>query len=170
MNTFFLLFQLINLAIFTAFILAKKERPDAIPLIDIRAIKLLRLTYPLPILAFAWSLFLVENVMALDWVCLVIAVVGTVLVVKGKTDLGAYHTWAGYYLPYSSRIRRGIFSWLPHPMYAGIIMVILSCSAVYVTRLPWYISAFALICCAYTSLFLIVVALREEKLLVEARA
>lgn len=165
MNIFFILVQLINLAIFTAFILARKERADAVPLIDIRAIKLLRLTYPLPILAFAWSLFLVTNVTPLDWVCLLIAVTGTVLVVKGKLDLGTHHTWAGYYLPHAERIKSGIFSWIAHPMYAGIIMVILSCSAVYMTRLPWSISALALICCAYTSLFLIVVALREEKLL-----
>ncbi|WP_034456113.1 methyltransferase [Buttiauxella noackiae] len=169
MNTFFILVQLLNLGIFTAFILAKKEKPEAKPLIDIRAIQLLRLTYLLPIIAFAWSLFLVQRVTPLDWVCLLIAIAGTVLVVKGKIDLGTHHTWTGYYLPHAPRIHSGIFSWIAHPMYAGIIMVILSCSAVYVTRLPWYISALALLCCTYISLFLIIVALREEKLFVAAR-
>jgi protein-S-isoprenylcysteine O-methyltransferase Ste14 len=168
MKTFFILFQLTNLIIFTLFIFAKKQKPEAIPLIDVRAIKLLRLTYLLPIATFAWSLFHIERLTQLDWICFFVAVAGTVLVVKGKIDLGKHHTWAGYYLPHALRIRSGIFSWLAHPMYVGIIMVILSCSAIYVTRLPWYLSALALICCAYTSLFLIVVALREDKLLVEA--
>ena len=81
MNTFFILAQLLNLGIFTAFILARKDKPEAKPLIDIRAIQLLRLTYLLPIIAFAWSLFFVEYVTPLDWVCLLIAIAGTVLVV-----------------------------------------------------------------------------------------
>lgn len=101
----------------------------------------------------------------IEWGCLAIAVIGNILMIKGKLDLGRCHTWAGYYLPGVSAIRTGIFRWLPHPMYTGIVLVILSCSMIYVTHLPAYISAMALICCLYIIIFLLFAAYRESKML-----
>lgn len=60
------------------------------------------------------------------------------------------------------------FCLIAHPMYTGIILVIISCSLVYITRLPIWLSALGLICCFYIVGFLIMAALREDRQLVQA--
>ncbi|ALD75589.1 MULTISPECIES: hypothetical protein [Citrobacter freundii complex] len=47
-------------------------------------------------------------------------------------------------------------------------LVIISCSLVYITRLPMWLSALGLICCFYIVGFLIMAALREDRQLVQA--
>ncbi|SFQ97763.1 MULTISPECIES: methyltransferase [unclassified Enterobacter] len=169
MNTLYLLIQLANLVVFVVFIYDKPNKPGVLPLIDPRAITLLKILYPLPILTFAYSLFLPAVITHLDWIAMGLAIIGTGLVVKGKIDLGESHTWAGYYLPHAPVVEDGIFRWLAHPMYCGIIIVILSCSTVYVTRLPWFVSMIALLCCIYIIAFLILAARREEGLLLQVQ-
>lgn len=166
MDKLFIDIELVNLLIFTLFIYEHKGKAGMKPLIDLRAIQLLKATYLLPIIAFGWSLSVPAPVTAFDWFCLLLAIGGTTLVVKGKLDLGQNHTWAGYYLPNGKIVRNGIYRWLPHPMYTGIFMVILSCSAVYIVRLHWAISAVALVCCAYVVVFLSIVAMREQRLFI----
>jgi hypothetical protein len=83
------------------------------PLFPVAAIKLLRFMWLVPILIFGYSLSLVATISLIEWGCLAIAVIGNILMIKGKLDLGRCHTWAGYYLPGVSAIRTGIFRWLP---------------------------------------------------------
>lgn len=163
MSTVWLFLELLNLVVFTLFIVPRRQPENAKELIPASATTMLRIMWLLPILAFGFSLFIAHPVMPLDWVCLALAVTGTILVIKGKRDLGSYHTWAGYYLPGAPALKRGIFRWIAHPMYTGIILVILSCSLVYLTRLPGYLSAIALACCFYIVSFLLIVAGRESK-------
>jgi Isoprenylcysteine carboxyl methyltransferase (ICMT) family. len=117
----------------------------------------------LPILAFGYSLVISREVFVIDWLCLAIAFIGTLLVIKGKRDLGSWHTWAGTWLPGAPRVKDGIFRWLPHPMYTGIILTIISCSLIYITRLPGLVSLLALLCCLYIVSFLVIVAFREQR-------
>ncbi|MCS2153835.1 hypothetical protein MUU49_14850 [Scandinavium goeteborgense] len=165
MDTLWLLLELANLLLFTAVIVPRQQPAAAKPLLPIGATQFLRLTWVLPILAFGVSLFFDHQVTALDWLCLAIAIMGNALVIKGKRDLGSSHTWAGFYLPGARIIRSGIFQWVSHPMYIGIVAVIVSCSLVYIVRLPGYISAAALICCLYIVAFLMIAAFREQRVL-----
>ncbi len=166
MAKLWLFLELANLLVFTLYIAPGKQPPGARMLIPAAATKLLRLMWLLPILAFGYSLFLDSPVTSLDWLCLLMTVAGSGLVIKGKRDLGRYHTWAGYYLPGAPRLKSGIFKWLAHPMYTGIIMVIVSCSLVYFTRLPVFLSAVALASCLYIVTFLLIVAVRERNALI----
>lgn len=168
MATLWMLLELVNLIVFTLFILPRRQPADARPLLPLTATRLLRLTFFIPILAFGYSLFYEHLISAMDWVYLAIAIIGNVLVIKGKWDLGGSHTWAGYFLPRAKRVSRGIFAWVSHPMYTGIILVIISCSMVYITRLPMWLSGLALICCFYIIGFLILAALRENRHLTQA--
>lgn len=152
-----------NLLTFTLFIIPRRQPTAASPLITPLATHLLRAMFLLPILAFGYSLFITQQVSGFDWLCLGIALIGTLLVIKGKRDLGQWHTWAGTWLPGAPTIRTGIYRWLPHPMYTGIILTIVSCSLVYITRLPVLLSALALLCCLYIVTFLLVVAVRERR-------
>ncbi|KLV64425.1 hypothetical protein DJ535_17215 [Citrobacter murliniae] len=168
MATLWMLLELVNLIVFTLFILPRPQPAGARPLLPIAATRLLRLTFLLPILAFGYSLFFDHQINPADWGYLAIAIIGNALVIKGKWDLGGSHTWTGYYLPNAKRVTRGIFAWIAHPMYTGIILVIISCSLVYITRLPIWLSVLALICCFYITGFLILAALRESRQLVQA--
>ena len=159
---------LANLLLFTFFIFPRRQPADAMPLIAPLATQILRAMWLLPILAYGYSLFISSQVSALDWLFLGIAFVGTLLLIKGKRDLGRWHSWAGTWLPGAPKIKTGIFRWLPHPMYTGIILTIVSCSLVYVTRLPGYLSALALLCCLYIVTFLVIVGSREQRHLLQA--
>lgn len=167
MAMLWMLLELANLIVFTLFILPRPQPTGARPLLPIAATRLLRLTFLIPILAFGYSLFFNQLTSPADWACLAIAIIGNVLVIKGKHDLGNSHTWTGYHLPGAKRIRSGIFAWIAHPMYTGIILVIVSCSLVYITRLPLWLSGLALICCFYIVAFLILAALRENRQLLQ---
>ena len=168
MTTLWLLLELANLIAFTLVILPRKQPVNARPLLPVTATRLLRLTFLIPILVFGYSLFFSHQIGPVEWGCLILAIVGNALVIKGKWDLGESHTWTGYYLPRAKRVTRGIFAWIAHPMYTGIILVIISCSLVYITRLPIWLSALGLICCFYIVGFLIMAALRENRQLVQA--
>ena len=157
--------QIITLGLFTAFISDRRKKPGMTPLVDQKATKFLKVSYMFPIAAYGYSLFRIKTLGTVDWFSLVFAVVATFLVIKGKLDLGAHQTWTGYYLKGSQRIRSGIYGWLPHPMYTGIILMISACSLVYLFRLPWYLTTAALISCSYVVVFLVLAARREERVL-----
>lgn len=161
----FIAIQLLSLIVFTAFISDKRRKPGMIPLVDQRATRLLKASYMFPIMAYGYSLFLVRHVSHVDWLSMAVAVAATFMVVKGKRDLGAHHTWTGYHIAGGRRTRNGIYAVIPHPMYTGIILMISSCSLVYVTRLPWYMSAAALVSCIYVVGFLVLAARRESRAL-----
>lgn len=163
--TTYRLAQFLLLIVFTVFISDRRQRPGMAPLIDSRAILLLKACYLLPIGAYAWSLARLELVRPRDYVALLLAGVGTALVVKAKIDLGSHHTWTGYYLRGGAEVRRGAYRWLAHPMCVGISLMILGGTAVYVGRLPWYVSAGALMCCLYVLTFFAIVCRRERGVL-----
>lgn len=165
MHLVYVAIQLLALIVFTAFISDKRKKPGMTPLIDQRATRLLKASYLFPIAAYGYSLFLLRSISFLDWISMVFAIAATCLVVKGKRDLGLHHTWTGYHLAGGHRSRNGIYAVLPHPMYSGIILMISACSLVYITRLPWYLSAAALVSCAYVVVFLVVAARRESRVL-----
>jgi len=157
--------QLAILGLFTAFISDRRQKPGMTPLVNQRATKFLKASYLFPILAYGYSLFRIKTLGAIDWVSLVFAALATFLVVRGKVDLGAHHTWTGYYLKGGQRTRNGIYGVLPHPMYTGIILMITACSLVYLFRLPWYLTAAALLSCSYVVGFLVLAARRESRVL-----
>ena len=99
MTTLWLLLELANLIVFTLVILPRKQPVNARPLLPVTATRLLRLTFLIPILVFGYSLFFSHQIGPVEWGCLILAIVGNALVIKGKWDLGESHTWTGYYLP-----------------------------------------------------------------------
>ena len=159
--------QLITLGLFTVFISDRRQKPGMAPLVHRGATRFLKVSYLFPIAAYGYSLFRIESPGTVDWVSLIFAVVATALVIKGKLDLGSHHTWTGYYLKGGPRTRNGIYGVLPHPMYTGIVLMISACSLVYLFRLPWYLTAAALLSCVYVVTFLVLAARREEAALNE---
>jgi protein-S-isoprenylcysteine O-methyltransferase Ste14 len=163
--TAYIALQASLLVVFTIFISDRRKKPGMTPLISPGATKALKMSYLFPIGAYAYSLLTIVDVRPVDWAGFSVAVSGTFLVVKGRIDLGADHTWAGYYLRGNSRTTRGVYRWFAHPMYAGIILMIGSCGLVCVPRLPWYINVAALLSCAYVVGFLIFAARLEQRVL-----
>lgn len=157
--------QIVTLLVFTLFISDRRQKHGMTPLVNPKATILLKASYLFPIGAYGYSLLALDALGLVDWISFFGAVLGTILVVKGKLDLGSHHTWTGYYIKGGQRTIRGIYRWLPHPMYTGITMMIVSCSLVYVFRLPWYVSAAALASCTYVVVFLGVAARREDRVL-----
>lgn len=168
MATLWLLLELANLIVFTLVILPRKQPVNARPLLPITATRLLRLTFLIPIPVFGYSLFFSHQIGPVEWGCLILAIVGNVLVIKGKWDLGRATRGQATIYPAPKGLRAAFLPWIAHPMYTGIILVIISCSLVYITRLPIWLSALGLICCFYIVGFLIMAALREDRQLVQA--
>ena len=63
---------------------------------------------------FGYSLFFSHGIGPVEWGCLILAIVGNALVIKGKWDLGRA-TWTGYYLPAVKGLRAAFLPGLRTP-------------------------------------------------------
>ncbi|HHS9689320.1 TPA: hypothetical protein ACTW9H_005147 [Raoultella ornithinolytica] len=66
MATVWLFLALLNLVVFTAFIIPRKQPAEASPLFPVAAIKLLRFMWLVPILIFGYSLSLVATISLIE--------------------------------------------------------------------------------------------------------
>lgn len=156
---------LLLIAVFVVFVSDHRRKPAALPLIHPSVILLTKVCYLVPISVWGYAFFKLQDIMTLDWIGLLIAAVGVATTVKAKIDLGKSHTWAGYYLPGAPRVTTGLYRYLRHPMYVGIIAVIVGGYVFALPRFPiWLIGPMTCVN-VWIIVFLIVVARRETRLL-----
>ena len=140
------------------------------PLINPAATIFLKCSYVLPIFAYAWGLAILEHVHSLDILALFFTTVGTILAFLAKHHLGENHSWAGYYLEGNKRIRCGIYCFLDHPMYLGIVLMIVGGAFVFLPRLPMWQSVIASLFIVYVVIYLLIVSRREDMILESVEA
>ncbi len=152
---------------YAAFISDFRNKGRMAPLIDERFILSIKACYLLPIAVHAYSLLLLDGLLAFDFVALGLSGLGTLIVVRAKSDLGAYHTWAGYHADTPKVVTTGVYAFVRHPLYVGIYMFGLGILATVIPHAPWCLTAIALAGEAYAGVFLAAVAVREDRLMAE---
>ncbi len=165
MIVFFKITLLVLFAVFVVFISDQRRKPSTEPLIGRGIIFVTKICYWAPASVFTYSIIIARHITTLDWISLSIAVVGTLFTVKSKIDLGEYHTWAGYYRPGATRVTSGLYRYFRHPMYVGIITVIVAGYIFAVPRLPIWITVTTTVVNLWIVSFLILAARRETRLL-----
>jgi len=154
--------ELFVIVAFCIFISDRRRKPGMEPLVNPRATLILKLCYPAPILVWIYTLTILNRVTTVDWLALVFVSLGAFLVIKAKCDLGSKHTWTGYHLPGATRITRGLYGYIKHPMYTGIITVIVAGMMVLIPRLPFWLIMVTSLLNIYNVGFLVAAARRES--------
>lgn len=166
------MFKIIYMTAIAFFVVAisdhrRKER--TVPLINTKISSFTKILYPIPMLVWVYAIAGAGVLSWTDWLSLMIAFPGIALTVKGKMDIGDCHAWAGYFRTDTPRICTGIYRFLSHPMYIGIVLVIIAASSFTWPRLPrWPLVAFLSVN-SWIGSFLIVVARHESAMFCENR-
>jgi uncharacterized protein YceK/protein-S-isoprenylcysteine O-methyltransferase Ste14 len=161
--------QLAAIAVFATFISDHRKKPFTVPLINTKVTALTKLCYPIPILAWVYAIVTASSLSAADWLSFVVSLSGIALTVKAKSGLGESHMWAGYYRPDAARVTRGPYRFLRHPMYSGIVAVIVAGSIFMWFRLPPWLVALTMLINTWIVVFLVVIAHRETSAISERK-
>ena len=112
------------LVLFALFVSDIRKKPGMLPIIKKHILLLIKMVYIVPIFVFIYPILKLENIYLSSYLGLVANLIGTLLVIKAKLDLGKYHAWAGHILSSTKIIKKGIYSYIRHPLYAGIHLFI----------------------------------------------
>ncbi len=143
------------------------RRKAGIALIHPRIIRFVKVSYLVPISLYGYVLTQVGNPRPADFVGVMLTLCGTILVVKAKRDLGDQHTWAGYGHPRPRIVRTGVYRWLAHPLYTGIILFIIGALCTITAHASALVITIVFVAVTYIIGFLAVVSSRETKHLAE---
>jgi protein-S-isoprenylcysteine O-methyltransferase Ste14 len=163
--------QFTVLLVFIAFISDFRRKKGMVPLIGEGWTFLLKVSYLVPLIVYGHALFTMSRVAWFDLIALGLTLLGTALVVKAKMDLSSHHTWAGYCLTSASPTIKGIYSYMRHPLYTGIYVLVLGSLFTIIPRLnlsrSLLLPAAALISVTYIMGFLVFLANKETETLLE---
>ncbi len=167
----FKLAQFAVLIVFIVFISDFRRKKGMVPLIGEKWTHLLKALYLIPLAMYMHVLFAINRIFLIDILAFAVTLIGTVLVVKAKRDLWIYHTCAGYRMTSASFITNGIYSYIRHPLYTGIYVLILGSLFTIIPRLHLSLHILmptaALICVSYVMGFIAFLASRETKALLD---
>jgi len=121
-------YKLIVILIFVVFMffISDFRNKRTKPLIRQPWLGIMRVGYPIAPLSFSIFLITAEELFALDYVALSLIIIGTLVVIISKMALGKSHSWVGFSsLEIDDFCNTGIYSWIRHPLYVGIITAVL---------------------------------------------
>lgn len=160
---------LICLLFFTIFISDFRNKKGMVSLINFKLISTLKILYLIPIFIYIYVILNIKNIFFTNYIGLFFTISGTFLVIKGKLDLGKYHTWAGHILSSGRIITKGIYAFIKHPMYTGIFLFILGGLIIGINNNPFslFFTFAIIIFIIIIKLFLITTAIKENRYLQE---
>jgi protein-S-isoprenylcysteine O-methyltransferase Ste14 len=163
--------QFAVLLVFIAFISDFRKKRGMVPLVGEGWTCLLKGSYLAPLFVYGHALFFMRHIAWFDYAALGLTLLGTAIVIKAKMDLSLSHTWVGYCLASTGHTTKGIYSYMRHPLYTGIAVLVLGSLFTILPRLnlskPLLLPAAALISVAYIMGFLIFLANKETVTLLE---
>jgi len=165
--------QFTILLTFAVFVSDIRKKKGMLPLLNGKLTFPMRFCYPILICIYGFIIATLELLLLLDFVALVVTLLGTFLVVKAKIDLRKHHTWAGYHFKTTKLVTKGIYAFIRHPMYTGVYVFILGGFSTGVFHAPWFVTNIGLVALVYMVALLYIMALlpivasREAKLLAQ---
>ncbi len=161
--------ELIIFTIFVFFISDYRNKKGMISLVSKKWVLMIKILYAIPVLLYVYVLMLLKNLYISDYIGIFLTLSGTWMVVKAKKDMGKYHTWAGHKLRATRMITGGIYSFIRHPLYTGICLFIFGGLIISSRHNPFniYITVTAIMVLAFLIVFIVTMAFRESKFLLE---
>jgi len=163
--TIFKLIQFITLGIFVVFISDFRQKKGMVPLVNEKITKMLKFTYFGPVIICAYTLITMTFLTIFDFVALIFTIIGALIVVKSKLDLGVHHTWAGYCKESSKLKINGIYAYIRHPLYTGVFLFSIGELATLLIHAQWYLILLAFTMGLLMVLFLAITASKETSYL-----
>ncbi len=161
----FQLCQAIIAVTFAVFISDFKRKAGMVPLISEKWTYVLKLSLLVPLFVYAYALITLDGVLPVDLFGFGLTLLGTFLVVKAKVDLARHHTWTGFCMNAPKLVARGIYSYIRHPLYAGVYLFVFGIMLTVTLRTSWFLAVPATLALVYILSFLAVSASRETRIL-----
>ncbi len=163
--TVFKVMQLAIVGVFTFFVSDIRKKKGMNPLISKTLCNLMKICYLIPIVMYGHLIVTLDDLLIFDFVALGLTWVGMVLAAKAKTDLGEYHTWVGYGSEGSKLVTDGIFSYIRHPLYTGVYVLIIGGLFTIIPHASRRVTAIVLITLTYVMAVIALAASRETEFL-----
>ena len=155
--------QAIVAVTFAVFISDFKRKVGMVPLISEKWTYVLKLLLLVPLFVYSYALITLNGVSPVDLFSFSLTFLGTALVVKAKWDLSRHHTWAGFCMDAPKLVAHGIYSYIRHPLYAGVYLFVSGLTLTVALNTSLYLVVPAGLALGYILSFLAVSASRETK-------
>lgn len=159
------LYQVVQTALLAMFAIAISDirrKDNMSPTVERIWLMVLKAVYLVPLAIYAWTLLSLQTLTWLDAVGLTLTAVGTFLAVRAKIDLGQHHAWVGYHRDGTQVVTHGIYSYIRHPIYSGILFFIAGGLSIALPRVSMLAVALGGLSLAYIIGFLSLAARRES--------
>jgi protein-S-isoprenylcysteine O-methyltransferase Ste14 len=148
---------------FAVFISDFKRKVGMVPLISEKWTYVLKLLLLVPLFVYAYALLTLNGTLPVDLFAFGLTFLGTALVVKAKVDLARHHTWTGFCMNDPKLVAHGIYSYIRHPLYAGVYLFVSGLTLTVALHTSWYLVVPAGLALVYILSFLAVSASRETR-------
>jgi len=148
---------------FAVFISDFKRKAGMVPLISEKWTHVLKLLLLVPLFVYAYALITLNMLSSVELVGFGLTLLGTAVVVKAKWDLARHHTWTGFCMNAPKLVSRGIYSYIRHPLYAGVYLFVSGLILTVTLHMSLYLVVPAALALAYILSFLAVSASRETR-------
>jgi protein-S-isoprenylcysteine O-methyltransferase Ste14 len=148
---------------FAVFISDFKRKTGMVPLISEKWTNVLKLVILAPLLVYAYTLLTLNVLSPVDLFSFSLTLLGASLVAKAKWDLARHHTWTGFCMDAPKLVAHGIYSYIRHPLYAGVYLFVSGLMLTVTLHASWYLVVPAALALAYILSFLAVSASRETR-------
>lgn len=155
--------QAVVAVIFAVFISDFRRKRGMVPLISEKWTYALKLILFAPLLVYSYTILTLEVLSPVDFVSFGFTFLGTAMVVKAKWDLSRHHTWVGFCMNPPKLVAHGIYSYIRHPLYAGVYLFVSGLTLTVTLHTSLYLIAPAGLALIYVLSFLAVSASRETR-------
>lgn len=132
------IFRTLSIILFIVFLLFVSDvrNKKTKPIIRQPWLTMMRIAYPIAPFCYLYFLFKVMETSLCDYAALLLMIIGTIIVIIAKLELGKNHSWAGYFANETSEfVTTGIYSFVRHPLYLGIVIAVTGTIFVVLPRL-----------------------------------
>jgi protein-S-isoprenylcysteine O-methyltransferase Ste14 len=148
---------------FAVFISDFKRKTGMVPLISEKWTRVLKLLLLAPLFVYSYALITLNGVSPVGLFSFGLTFLGTALVAKAKWDLARHHTWTGFCMDTPKLVAHGIYSYIRHPLYAGVYLFVSGLMLTVTLHASLYLVVPAGFALVYILSFLAVSASRETK-------
>ena len=155
--------QAVVAIVFAVFISDFRRKTGMVPLISEKWTRVLKLVLLAPLLVYSYMLLTLNVLSPFDLVSFGLTLMGAGIVVKAKWDLSRHHTWTGFCMDAPKLVSHGIYSYIRHPLYAGVYLFVSGLMLTVVLHASWQLTVLSGLALVYILSFLAVSASRETK-------
>ena len=155
--------QAVVAIVFAVFISDFRRKTGMVPLISEKWTRVLKFVLLAPLLVYSYMLLTLNVLSPFDLVSFGLTLMGAGIVVKAKWDLSRHHTWTGFCMNAPKLVSHGIYSYIRHPLYAGVYLFVSGLMLTVVLHASWQLTVLSGLALVYILSFLAVSASRETK-------